>query len=426
MATRLVCADGHVVPVFAGHAACPRCGALLDPVVDVAALRRTSARTWARRMDARAASAAPVDRSGVWCFREWVLPELPHKHVVTLGEGRAPLVPVQIEQAAVLVKQCGQAPTGSFKDLGMTVLVSAAKRMGARSLLCASTGDTSAALAAYGARAGIPVVVLLPKGKVSPAQLLQPLAHGARVVELDGDFDACMRVVQDLAARPGVLLANSKNPLRLLGQQTVAFEIARDLATAADVKKGVWRAPDVVVVPSGNLGNVFALHLGFSLLRALGLTRSTPRLVAAQVSAADPLHRTRLGDAQLARLERMQAGETLATAIRIGDPVSFPRARRALLESKGTTTSCSEDEIVEAMGTLDRQGLLCDPQTGAAVAAVPHLVREGFVKRGARVVVVSTASGLKFTEAKASVERARPLHAPARADAVVDVLQGAL
>lgn len=439
--TKLVCAQGHSFRVLAGHAACPTCGGLLDPVVDVRALQRRTASSWRRLLDERAASTAAIDRSGVWCFREWVLPELAAKHVVTLGEGRAPLVDVDVHVKGgaglrVSVKQCGQAPTGSFKDLGMTVLVSAAQKMGARSLLCASTGDTSAALAAYGARAGIPVVVLLPKGKVSPAQLLQPLAHGARVVELDGDFDACMRVVQDLAARPGVLLANSKNPLRLLGQQSVAFEMARDLmgASRGGASRGgttraantQWRAPDVVIVPSGNLGNVFAMHLGFTLLAALGLIAHRPRLVAAQVSAADPLHRARTSDAALARIDPVRAGETLATAIRIGDPVSFPRARRALLESGGTTTSCSEAEIVEAMATLDRQGLLCDPQTGAAVAAVPHLLREGFLKRTDRVVVVSTASGLKFTEAKASVERARPLHAPAHADAVVDVLGGAL
>jgi threonine synthase len=423
--TSLRCAQGHTFRALSGHASCPVCGELLDPVADTGKLARTKAAAWRALFDARAASTSPADRSGVWSFREWVLP-LPQKHVVTLGEGRAPLIEVPLLAGVrVAVKQCGQQPTGSFKDLGMTVLVSAAKKMGARALLCASTGDTSAALAAYGARAGIPVVVLLPRGKVSAAQLLQPLAHGARVVELDTDFDGCMRIVQELATGHGMrseggakrdfLLANSKNPLRLLGQQTVAFEIARDLK---------WRAPDVVIVPSGNLGNVFALHLGFTLLRALGITKAIPRLVAAQVSAADPLHRARArGLASTERVAPVVAGETLATAIRIGDPVSYPRARRALLESRGTTTSASEMEVVEAMRSLDHRGLLCCPQTGAAVAGLAHLAEEGFVKKGASVVIVSTASGLKFVDAKATVERARPLRAVANAAAVLEILQ---
>lgn len=412
--TSLRCSQSHVFPALSGHASCPSCGALLDPLADVGKLRRRSASSWKALHKARASSIAPEDNSGVWRFREWLLPELPRKHIVTLGEGRSPIVEVDLHpRMRVLVKQCGQQPTGSFKDLGMTVLVSAAARLQARALLCASTGDTSAALAAYGARAGIPVVVLLPRGKVSSAQLLQPLAHGARVVELDTDFDGCMRVVQQLAGA-GFMLANSKNPLRLLGQQTVAFEIAMDLG---------WRAPDVVIVPSGNLGNVFAMHLGFTLLRALGITRTIPRLVAAQVSAADPLHRAhQLGLAGIERIAPVIAGETLATAIRIGDPISYPRARRALLESKGTTTSASEPEVIAAMASLDRAGLLCCPQTGAAVAGLAQLVEAGQVKSGALVVVVSTASGLKFVDAKASVERARPLRAAASADAVLAVL----
>ncbi len=414
--TSLRCPQGHTFPVLSGFASCPTCGSLLDPAVDIDKLKRSrTAAGWRALWKVRASSTTPADASGVWRFRDWVLPELPAKYIVTLGEGRSPLIEVPLHpRMRVLVKQCGQQPTGSFKDLGMTVLVSAAKKMAARALLCASTGDTSAALAAYGARAGIPVVVLLPRGKVSPAQLLQPLAHGARVVELDTDFDGCMRIVQELAGLGGFLLANSKNPLRLLGQQTVAFEMAADLG---------WRVPDVVIVPSGNLGNVFALHLGFTLLRALGLTRTIPRLVAAQVTAADPLHRARvLGMLTSERVPAVIAGETLATAIRIGDPVSYPRARRALLESKGTTTSASEAEVIAAMAHLDRAGLLCCPQTGAAVAGLAQLVEQGAVRKGALVVIVSTASGLKFVEGKASVERALPLRAAASARAVLQVL----
>ncbi|MCC7069685.1 MAG: threonine synthase [Deltaproteobacteria bacterium] len=416
--TSLRCIEcGAHARVLSGEVSCARCGGLLDPVLDLRRLARTRAATWRALAARRAVGIDEVDRSGVWAFREWVLPELSAKDIVTLGEGRTPLSrgPALAPRVGCWIKQCGQQPTGSFKDLGMTVLVSAARAMARRrrvdALVCASTGDTSAALAAYGARGGLPVVVLLPRGKVSPAQLLQPLAHGARVVELDGDFDACMRVVRALGERPGIVLANSKNPLRLLGQATVAYEIARDLG---------WRAPDVVVVPSGNLGNVAALYAGFSLLRALKLVDRLPRLVAAQVAAADPLHRARASG--YARLEPVRAGETLATAIRIGDPVSFPRARRALIESRGTTTSADEGAVQEAMAALDAHGLLSCPQTGAAFAGARALAAAGEIGAKETVVVVATASGLKFTEAKAAIVRQRPLRAAASLPAVLEAL----
>lgn len=416
--TSLCCIEcGRRARVLSGAVACATCGGLLDPRRDEARLAKTRASSWRALLARRAAAPDEIDRSGVWAFREWVLPEVGAKDIVTLGEGRTPLTraPLLGKGIDAWVKQCGQQPTGSFKDLGMTVLVSAARAMARRrrldALVCASTGDTSAALAAYGARAGLPVVVLLPKGKVSPAQLLQPLAHGARVVEVDGDFDAAMRVVRELGQRDGILLANSKNPLRLLGQATVAFEIARDLG---------WRAPDVVVVPSGNLGNVAAIHAGFSVLRKLKLVDRLPRLVAAQVAAADPLHRARARG--YATLEPMVAGETLATAIRIGDPVSFPRAKRAILESGGTTTSVDERALQEGMAALDAHGLLSCPQTGAAFAGARALAASGAIKPGERVVVVSTASGLKFVEAKAAVQKNAPLQAPARLGAVLEVL----
>ncbi len=416
---------GTAVAALSGHPECPACGGLLEvaavgPFVDDAAPAKKTRRAastsrgarggarWRALFDERSKTAT----SGVWMWKDWVLPELAARDIVTLGEGRSPLVDVEKN---LRVKQCGQQPTGSFKDLGMTVLVSAARAVSRKkkveALVCASTGDTSAALAAYGARAKIPVVVLLPKGKVSPAQLVQPLAHGARVLEIDGDFDACMRVVAGVGRRPGMFLANSKNPLRLLGQMTVAFEITRDLG---------WRAPDVVVVPSGNLGNVYAAWRGFSVLRAAGVIDRLPRLVAAQVAAADPLHRARASG--YARLDPVVAGDTLATAIRIGDPVSFPRARIALSETGGTTTSCSEAELVDAMRALDRTGLLSCPQTGAAYAGVRQLRGSGFIKKRDEVVVVSTANGLKFTEAKARVEDNKPVLVDASVDAVVAAL----
>jgi threonine synthase len=407
-----------------GHPQCPKCGGLFLVEHSFTGDKKRTKKAWHELLTDRAATS----QSGVWRYRDWVLPELKDKDVVTLGEGRSPLVDVEIDGRRVFVKQCGQQPTGSFKDLGMTVLVSAAHAIAKKkretrtassrvTLVCASTGDTSAALAAYGARANMPVLVLLPRGKVSKAQLLQPLANGARVLELDGDFDACMRVVADIGKRDGFFLANSKNPLRLLGQMTVAFEIWQDLN---------FTAPDVVVVPSGNLGNVYAIMLGFDLLERLKLIDKRPRLVAAQAAAADPLHRWavevwRTGEP--APLTPVTAGETLATAIRIGDPVSFPRAKVALARTGGTTTSSSEQQIIDGMRVLDRQGLLACPQTGTAVDGARQLIAtKGALKKHDVVVVVSTASGLKFIDSKADVEVNAPERVPANVDAVVAAL----
>jgi threonine synthase len=382
-AVALACLScGHRHGVFDGALVCGRCGGLLDVALDAARLPKT-----------------PTSRRrGTWAWRDWFAPAVPDVDVVSLGEGAGPLVDLDVAGHRAWLKQCGQQPTGSFKDLGMTALVSyavARRRRGERidALVCASTGDTSAALAAYGARAGIPVVVLLPAGKVSLAQLVQPLAHGARVVAIDGDFDACMRVVVDVAKRPGVVLANSKNPLRLLGQMTVAFEIAADLADAGAPM------PDVVLVPSGNLGNVSAIARGFELLRALGRIARVPRLVACQVEAANPLFRA-FSSSTLPSVAAVTAGETHATAIRIGDPVSAPRAARALAATDGLVTSANEAELLDAMARAERQGHLVCPQTAVALAGLADLVQRGVVGKDDTIVVVGTASGLKFVEQK--------------------------
>jgi threonine synthase len=387
---------------------CPACGGLLDPVVDVDGIAAESATLRGLFQQRRLAPRDARDRSGVWRFREVLWPgEAGVDDVVTLGEGNAAVVPLRVPTGhpRVDVVGCGENPTGSFKDLGMTVLgswgLAIARRRAARGmarpvLVCASTGDTSAALAAYGARAGLPVVVLLPTDKISPAQLVQPLAHGARVLAVDGDFDTCMQVVAALServARAGgddVLLANSKNPIRLLGQLTVALEIAEQASHAGD-------AVDVVVVPSGNLGNVSALHLGFRIARALGFIDRLPRLVAAQVDAANPLYRHLV---QGHPTTSMTAQATHASAIRIGAPVSLPRALVALRETGGTATSASEAALLDAAARADRQGLFVCPQTAAALAGVDELVARGAVSATERVVVVATASGLKFVEQK--------------------------
>src|SRR5580700_6362370 len=272
---------------------CPTCDGLLEVAHDVEALRDRSAAAWMKLFDDRWMRTQWPYGSGVWGKREWVAPEMPDDCIVSTSEGGsnvfwAERLGREIGVRDLWVKLCGNSHTGSFKDLGMTVLVSVVRQalkegaLSARVLCCASTGDTSAALAAYGAAAGLPVAVLLPKGLVSTAQLVQPLAHGARVLALETDFDGCMAVVQELARRGLVYLANSMNPLRIEGQKTVAIEI---------VQQFDWQVPDWIVLPSGNLGNAAALHAGFSMMRDLGLTDRLPRLCVAQAANANPMYR---------------------------------------------------------------------------------------------------------------------------------------
>lgn len=381
---------------------CPSCGGLLEVHHDEEALAATSGEAWRALFDARwsARSVGGNAPSGVWGKREWVSPEMPDRDIVTTGEGMTPLYPATrlAEEhgfGALWVKQCGTTHTGSFKDLGMTVLVSTVKhalRTGAlevRAIACASTGDTSAALAAYGAAAGLPVVVLLPRGMVSTAQLVQPLAHGAKVLALDTDFDGCMAIVRELARRGLVYLANSMNPLRIEGQKTVAVEIAQQLG---------WTVPDWVVLPSGNLGNAAALHAGFSLMHRLGLTDRLPRLCVAQAERADPMYRAFVAGKDV--VEPVVAGSTQASAIRIGNPVSAPRAMRALKAMNGVVEHATEQELADACARADRTGLYADPHTGVALACAEKLRARGVIGASDRVVVVSTASALKFTELK--------------------------
>jgi len=386
---------------------CPSCGGLLAVAHDVDALAATPPERWRALFAERGWAAPGPHASGVWSKREWVAPGVTDDDVVSAVEGRTPLCPAprlgrELGIADLAIKQSGTSHTGSFKDLGMTVLVSVVKQglregsLSVRALACASTGDTSAALAAYGAIAGLPVVVLLPRGLVSTAQLVQPLAHGARVLALDTDFDGCMAIIKELAAAGDVYLANSMNPLRIEGQKTVAFEIAE--------QRG-WKVPDWVVLPSGNLGNAAALHAGFSMMLALGVTDRMPRLCVAQAARANPMVTAfREGKAHVAP---MRAGETHATAIRIGNPVSAPRAMAALAAMQGVAEEATEDELADAAALADRAGLYACPHTGVAIACAKKLRARGVIAEGQSVVVVSTASGLKFTEFKLAYHERR-------------------
>lgn len=391
---------------------CPETGSLLEVVHDLEALATRSAAGWMRTFDERYGRTKWPYGSGVWSKHEWVQPHVDAENVVSLYEGNTNLFWADrygksLGLGDLWVKQCGTSHTGSFKDLGMTVLVSSVKQMIAegqpvRAVACASTGDTSAALAAYGAAAGIPVVVLLPKGKITAAQLVQPMANGAIVCALDTDFDGCMRVVQRLTEDKSIYLANSMNSLRVEGQKTISIEM---------VQQFDWEVPDWVLVPGGNLGNVSAIAKGFLEMKELGLVARLPRLVCCQAEAANPLYlayqkaKAAGRDLEESDFLPIQAKETLASAIRIGDPVSLPKAVRALVACRGIVEQASEQELADAVARADRTGMFNCPHTGVALACLEKLAAAGTIRDGERVVVVSTAHGLKFTEFKAAYHR---------------------
>ncbi len=395
---------------------CPTCGDLLEVVHDRAALQERSATAWRELFDARwrSPNADEPWGSGVWGKHEWVAPQLAQANIVSMLEGGTHLTPIRrfashLGLGDVRVKQCGTSHSGSFKDLGMTVLVSMVKQMIAqgqsiRAIACASTGDTSAALAAYAAAAGIRAVVILPRGKISTAQLVQPLAAGALVLAIDTDFDGCMRLVQELATKEGVYLANSMNSLRLEGQKTVAIELVQQLG---------WTAPDWIVIPGGNLGNVSALGAGLELMLALGIIAKRPRICVAQAAHASPLYTSYRNG--WAALEPVTAKTTLASAIQIGNPISFGKAVRALKAFAGVVEIATEAELADAAARADLDGLFTCPHTGVALAALEKLAARGEVTRDHRVVVVSTASGLKFADFKVGYHEGTQREVPAPA-----------
>ena len=378
-----------------------RSGGLLQVVHDLDELRKTEAEEWRELFQDRAHRTQWPYGSGVWGKKEWVLPEIDPENIVSMYEGHTNLFWAERYGRALgvedlWIKLCGNSHTGSFKDLGMTVLVSMVKEMRARgkairAVACASTGDTSAALSAYAAAAGIPAVVFLPRGKISLAQLIQPVSNGAMVFALDTDFDGCMAIVKKIAERDGIYLANSMNSLRIEGQKTVGIEI---------VQQFDWEVPDWIVIPGGNLGNVSALAKGLDMLIELGLVGRgrRPRIVCAQAENANPLYLAYRRDFRV--FEPIHARPTLASAIQIGNPVSYEKAVDAIRRYDGIVEQASESEIAEECARADRTGLFNCPHTGVALAATRKLVDRGTVRRGDRVIVISTAHGLKFVDFK--------------------------
>ena len=414
---------------------CTQCGSLLEVQHDTQALAQKDARTWKALFEERYKSNQWPYGSGVWGKKEWILPQIDHDNIVSLYEGGTNLFWAErfgrvIGLNELWVKLCGNTHSGSFKDLGMTVLVSQVKQMiseGApiKAVACASTGDTSAALATYCAAAGIQSIVLLPRGKISTAQLVQPISNSSLVLYLDTDFDGCMKLVQEITKDPTLYLANSMNSLRVEGQKTVGIEI---------VQQFDWEAPDVIVIPGGNLGNVSALGKGLMMMKDLGLISRLPRIVVAQAQRANPLYLSYLRNFEV--FEPIQAQKTLASAIQIGNPVSFQKAVRTLQQFRGIVEQASEEELADAAALGDRTGMFNCPHTGVALAVLIKLLKAGKIDKAERVVVISTAHGLKFVEMKvkyhqrelefASRHANQPIELPARLDAVKEALDQAL
>ena len=376
---------------------CPRCGGSIE--IECRLPARDDAPTLRERWRMRLASPEARDRSGVWRFRE-MLPFAEETSCVTLREGNTPLYDAPRSAhycglAALRLKHQGMNPTGSFKDTGMSAAVTQAVVLGARTVVCASTGNTSASLAAYAARAGVTAAILLPRGQISAAKLAQSMDYGALVCEIDGNFDDGMRLIQELGEDPAIYVANSINPFRIEGQKTVAFELMEQCG---------WQAPDHVVVPGGNMGNSTALGKGFQELLDLGLISRLPKLSVIQAEGSAPVARLFAtldsrrppGDNSLPEtMAPVSNPRTLATAIKIGAPVSWKKALRAVLRSGGKVIAVSEQEIADAKAMIGRDGIGCEPASATTVAGMRKLVASGHIRREESVIGVLTGHVLK-------------------------------
>jgi len=337
----------------------------------------------------RRSSLDPADRSGVWRFRE-MLPILGSAaSIVSLNEGNTPLY--DLPQSAkrlglrdLRAKHQGMNPTGSFKDTGMTAALSVARERGAAWVACASTGNTSASMAAYAARAGIRSLVLVPEGEIAWGKLSQAMDYGALTLQLRTDFDGCVRVLTEVVQRAPVYLLNSVNPYRVEGQKTAAFEIAEQLE---------WRAPDHLIVPGGNLANSSAQGKGFLEMKHLGLTGSVPRISVIQAEGANPLVRS-MRESSGERIEPMVA-KTRASAIRIGNPASWRKAARVVRETGGWVEQVSEAEIALAKAEIGAEGIGCEPASAVTLAGLKKLVGDGRISGEESVVLVLTGHTLK-------------------------------
>jgi threonine synthase len=374
---------------------CAACGDLLEivyPSWNTSAATQLDAAALKSLWRQRRTSGLPLDESGVWRFRE-VLPGFPDRQqLITLREGNTPLYEMPhcariagLEQ--LYAKHQGMNPTGSFKDTGMTVAASVARREGFRWVACASTGNTSASMAAYAARGGMRSLVLIPEGKVSWGKLSQALDYGAVTCQLKTDFDGCMRVLNEVVQRLPVYLLNSVNPYRLEGQKTAAIELMEQFD---------WQVPDHVIVPGGNLGNSSALGKAFLEMKQLGLISALPKISVIQAAGANPLVRT-MRENGGEKLIAVKA-ETAASAIRIGSPASWKKAVKVLQATDGSVEQVSEVEIALAKAEIGADGIGCEPASAVTFAGLKKLVKQGFVKAGESVILILTGHFLKDPE----------------------------
>jgi len=362
---------------------CVLCGGLLEvhhrpPAITPAQLLE--------RFTERRGGTPAAGASGVWRFREIVLPSA--EDIVSHPEGNTPLLHREaLDRWAgldrLLLKHEGYNPTGSFKDRGMTVGVTQARRIGATAVACASTGNTSASLAAYASQAGLPALVLVPVDGVSSGKLAQSLAYGARTLLVRGDFDDCLRLVEEAGTQLGVYLLNSINPFRIEGQKTVILELLQQLA---------WESPDWIVLPAGNLGNTAAFGKALREARQWGLIARLPKLAAVQAAGAAPFLRS--FEEGFARRHRVKA-ETVATAIKIGNPASYERAAKAIVETNGVVLSVTDAELLEAKAAIDASGVGCEPASAVTLAGIRQLVQKGVIRASDQTVAVLTGHILK-------------------------------
>jgi len=382
---------------------CSRCGGLLSVEYDFSGIPENLDRAWKKRA------------FSVWRYRE-LLPIEKEEIKVSLGEGGTSLnmslrLSEELGLKSLYVKNEGENPTGSFKDRGMTVGVTKAIELGMTKVACASTGNTSASLAAYAARAGIECIVLIPSGKVAFGKLTQAIIHGAKVIQIRGNFDEALKIVRKICLSYPIYLLNSLNPFRLEGQKTAAFEIRDQLD---------GKIPDKIVVPVGNAGNISAIWKGFTELRRLGLTDEAPQMIGVQAEGAAPI-----ADSLKKRLSEVRFvnnPETVATAIRIGSPVNWKKAVQAVKESNGLVEKVSDAEILEAQRLLaQREGLFVEPASAASIAGLIKLVRKGVIDKDELVVCILTGHGLK--DPNIVLRRfPRPIEVEASEDAVISAI----
>jgi threonine synthase len=368
---------------------CESCGGLLDVLHDIDWLKATVSRAL---FDSRLGTLDAPYNSGVWRYKEMIAPDVPDEAIVSRPEGNTNLYPIPrlakwAGVGTLYLKHEGENPTGSFKDRGMTGGVTHAKRLGMTRVACASTGNTSASLASYAAWGGLQGIVLMQNKQIAFGKLSQSIAYGAICIRIAADFDKNLELVRQMSEKLGIYVLNSVNPFRLEGQKAIMFETMQQLR---------WRAPDWIVVPGGNLGNSSAFGKALGELHSLGLIDRMPSIAIIQAEGANPLYRAFKTD--FAHYEPVHA-ETLATAIKIGNPVSYPKAVRAIQTTEGVVEQVSDQEIMESKAIIDGLGIGCEPASAASLAGLKKLTAQGTIKPHETVVGILTGHVLKDPEA---------------------------